>query len=158
MGLGKNVTAAAGSLLQVADQDLRVKFDKPRLEEFMFSNARPARNISDWVDLQKMKNISVENKTTKVTCSTWEEMKALRPELETKGLAARLTVCMAPYGVVAKLRAECDKLNKDVNVTALPTWGIKSSAAGGSAQMAYPLNYCPVEKPGIGWGLPTSLC
>ena len=46
-----------------------------------------------------MKNISVENKTTKAACSPWEEMKALMSELESKGPAVRLTVGLADVGV-----------------------------------------------------------
>ena len=59
---------------------------------------------------------------------------------------------IAPYGVT-KLKDACDNLNRDVNYPALPTWRIKSSATGGSALMAYPVNYCPVEKPGLGVGV-----
>ena len=93
----KNMFAQAQAvrLWQGADQDLQMKFDMPHLEEFPFSNTRPARNILDWADLQQMKNISMENKNTKVTCHSWEEMKKTMSELETKGLAVRLTVCMA---------------------------------------------------------------
>ena len=58
-------------------------------------------------------------------------------------------VNIAPYGVT-RLKEECDKLKRDVNVLALPTWGIHSSATGGSAMMAYPVNYCPVEKTELG--------
>ena len=58
-------------------------------------------------------------------------------------------VNIAPYGVT-RLKEECDKLKRDVNVLALPTWGINSTATGGSAMMAYPVNYCPVEKPELG--------
>ena len=98
----------------------------------------------DWIDLTMMKSITVEKKTTKAACSTWDEMKVLMPELETKGLAVRLTVDLAdvrlagmyknvaPYGT-AKLKAECDKLGWDVNDPALPTGGIKSSVTGGNA-------------------------
>ena len=35
-----------------------------------------------------MKNISLENKNTKGTCDSWEEIKKIMAELETKGLAA----------------------------------------------------------------------
>ena len=42
-----------------------------------------------------MKNISLENKNTKGTCDSWEEIKKIMAKLETKGLAVRLTVCTA---------------------------------------------------------------
>ena len=71
-------------------------------------------------------------------------MKKIMPQLKTKGLFVRLTVCMADRGRagmyvniapyrVTKLKEECDKLQRDVNDPALPTWGIKSTAAGWAA-------------------------
>ena len=136
----------------------------PRLEEFPFFNTRPAWNISDWVDLQQTKNISLENKNPILTCDSCVEMKKIMPELEIIGLSVILTVCMAdigwpgmyvniaPYGVT-KLKEECDKLQRDVNDPALPTWWIKSTTTGGAALMAYPINYFPVEKPELGVGV-----
>jgi hypothetical protein len=160
----KNMGILAGRIWQDANQDYRVRFDIPRLEEFPFSNSRPARNVSDWVDLKKMKNITLEHKTNKTTHETWEDMKKVLPEIENKGLSVRLTICMAdvgkagmyvniaPFGVT-KLAEECLKLKRDVNDPALPTWGIKSTATGGTALMAYPVNYCPIETAELGVGV-----
>ena len=71
-------------------------------------------------------------------------MKKIMPQVKTKGLFVRLTVCMADVGRagmyfniapyrVTKLKEECDKLQWDVKDTALPTWVIKSTAAGWAA-------------------------